>query len=301
MVDPLSVQVFTKDIISAGWQDYELLDSGGYRKLERFGSRFLIRSEPDADWKPANPNRDWDKADAVFSIQKGKTRGVWKTRAGLIPNWKISYKDLRINLFISGSRHVGLFPEQHTHWDWIEQKVEKSGREIAVLNLFGYTGLSSLAAAKAGAAVTHVDASRSSVYWAKMNLESSGLSQHPVRWIVDDAIKFVQREIRREKHYDAIIMDPPNFGRGPKGEVWKFDQAIGMLLTACLQILNQDPLFFIITAYNVNYHSDNLGFWLNQKMSGFRGQTQCGNLIQQEKSAGRKIRQAIYVRWEKRD
>ncbi|MDP2965422.1 MAG: class I SAM-dependent methyltransferase [Pelolinea sp.] len=290
-----------EDIITAGWTDYELLDSGAYQKLERFGKRLIVRTEPAANWKPAFPAAEWVRADAEFSIGKSQSQGVWKKQDGLSPDWTIRYKEFQINLFITGSRHIGVFPEQHEHWDWIEQKVKKSENSLSVLNLFGYTGISTLAAASAGALVTHVDASKSSVDRAKKNLEASGLSDRPVRWIVDDAYKFVQREIRRGKRYDAIIMDPPSFGRGPKGEVWKFDKAISALLTSCLQILSDNPSFFIITAYNVNCQASDLGNWLGQIMAGFSGRTLCGNLIQKEKSAGRKIHQAIYSKWERRD
>ena len=298
--NPVSL-IKTEDIITSGWMDYELLDSGAYKKLERFGKRLIVRTEPAAEWKPALSTAEWDRADAEFSIEKGKYQGVWTKRENLPLIWKVDFKGLQINLFISGSRHIGIFPEQHAQWDWIEQKVKKSGSALSILNLFGYTGVSTLAASRAGAIVTHVDASKSAVGWAKKNHEASGLSDHPLRWMVDDAFKFVQREIRRGKRYDAIIMDPPSFGRGPNGEVWKFDKAISALLTSCLQILSNNPRFFIITAYNVNCQASDLGNWLGQTMSGFSGKTTYGELIQKEKSAGRKIHQAIYSRWEGKD
>lgn len=288
----------TEDITTAGWMDYELMDSGAYQKLERFGERLIVRTEPTANWKPALPVSEWDRADSVYAIEKGKSQGIWKKRDGLSPEWTINYNGLHINLFISGSRHIGIFPEQHAHWDWIEQSVIKSVNSLSVLNLFGYTGVSTLAAARAGALVTHVDASKRSIEWAKKNLVASGLSDRPVRWIVDDAFKFVQREIRRGKRYDAIIMDPPSFGRGPNGEVWKFDKANFALLSSCIQILSNNARFLIITAYNVNHPASDLGNWLDQTMSGFSGKTSYGNLIQKEKSAGRKIYQAIYSKWE---
>ena len=262
-----------EDIITAGWIDYELLDSGAYQKLERFGKRLIVHTEPAANWKPALPAAEWDRADAEFSIGKSQYQGVWKKQDGLSTDWTIRYKEFQINLFITGSRHIGIFPEQHAHWDWIEQRVKQSGIELSVLNLFGYTGVSTMAAARAGAMVTHIDASKSSVDWAKKNLEASGLSDRPVRWIVDDAYKFVQREIRRGKHYDAIVMDPPNFGYGPNGEVWKFDKTISALLSSCMQILSDNPLFFIITAYNVNCQASDLGNWLGQTMAGFSGKS----------------------------
>lgn len=290
-----------EDITTTGWTDYEMLDSGNYRKLERFGERLVVRTEPVAEWKTALPEAVWDRADAVFSIGKGQSQGIWKIREDLSRDWEINYKGLKLILFISGSRHIGVFPEQHPQWDWIERKIKESGNALSVLNLFGYTGISTLAAARGGAMITHVDSSKSSLERAKRNLGSSGLSNRLVRWIVDDVFKFIQREIRRGKRYDAIIMDPPNFGHGPNGEVWKFDKEISTLLSSCLKILGDNPRFFIITAYNVNHQPSDLGKWLSETMAGYSGKTVCGNLIQKEKSAGRKINQAIYSKWEGKD
>ena len=286
------------DLTTTGWEDYELIDSGGFRKLERFGNHQLIRNEPAAEWHPALPQSRWDQANATFTLNKGQSNGIWHIKENTPRDWVIRYKNLSFNLFLAKSRHIGIFPEQHLQWDWVMNKIGKSARQLSVLNLFGYTGAATLAAVKSGALVTHVDASRSAVERAKGNYHSSGFSEQPIRWLIDDAHKFVQREIRRGKHYDAIIMDPPNFGRGPGGEVWKFEKMISVLLFSSIQILSENPAFVILTAYNVDHPSSELGVWLADIMNSFHGKTTNGNLIQQEKSAGRKIHQAIYALWE---
>jgi 23S rRNA (cytosine1962-C5)-methyltransferase len=204
-------------ITSTEWQDYELLDSGDGQKLERYGPYRLLRPEPEAVWRRALPNREWDNIHAVFKPSPEENGGHWKSIQPLPDRWKMSYRKLNFCVQTTASRHLGVFPEQAAQWDWITHQNELSGRPMTVLNLFGYTGLASLAAAQAGAAVTHLDASRKVVQWANENLALSNLADRSVRWIVDDALKFVQREIRRNSRYDGIILDPPKFGRGPKG------------------------------------------------------------------------------------
>jgi 23S rRNA (cytosine1962-C5)-methyltransferase len=287
------------DLASSGWQDYELLDSGGGHKLERYGGRRLVRFEPEAIWKRALPSAEWDTADARFTLGKGENQGAWDKHPQSSDQWAIQLPPLTFNLVIKKSRHIGIFPEQLPNWQWIAQTISDSEKPINVLNLFAYTGASTLFAALAGARVTHVDAVKSAVDLAKKNLANSGLSEHPVRWIVDDAFKFVQREIRRGNRYDAIIMDPPKFGRGPGGEVWKFDDNIGEMINQCASLLSRQPLFVVITAYNVDIRPLELGLSLDQHLNFYQGGTQCGRLIQQERSAGRKINQAIYARWRK--
>jgi 23S rRNA (cytosine1962-C5)-methyltransferase len=205
---------------------------------------------------------------------------------------------LTINLYLKKSRHIGIFPEQLPNWQRIEHTIRQAQREIRVLNLFAYTGISTLFAALASADVTHVESVKSSLVIAKKNLVDSGLSDRKVRWMTDDALKFVQRELRRGSQYDAIIMDPPKFGRGPGGEIWKFETGIQELLESCSALLSKNPLFFLITAYNLNIRPFDLGGLLQRKLSMFGGETRSGSLIQQEKSAGRKISQSIYARWE---
>ncbi len=286
------------DANSSGWADYELLDSGNQEKLERFGSYRLIRFEPEAVWKPALNPDSWASADARFSLKKGQSQGKWSRQSAMPDEWPVRINSFRLNLFLKNSRHVGIFPEQYPNWEWMESTIKKSRRKLNVLNLFAYTGAATLFAAGAGAEVTHVEAARSSLSIARKNLEDSGLADRPVRWIVDDALKFVQREMRRGSRYDAIIMDPPKFGRGPGGEVWKFENSIDELVHNCAAILSDHPVFFMITAYNVNTRAPELGNILMNRLSGFQGKVQCGNLVQLEKSAGRKINQAIYARWE---
>jgi len=286
-----------KSLTTTGWADYELLDSGNKEKLERFGLYHLIRFESEAIWKPSLKKRDWNSADAVFTLSKGEKEGSWTFLTKKNPSWSICIDDLHVVLNISKSRHIGIFPEQLENWRWIEAKINASNRKTNILNLFGYTGITSLFAARAGAFVTHVDASRKAMELGKNSLSLSSLSDKSVRWIIDDVFKFIKREIRRGRKYDGIIMDPPKFGRGPKGEVWKFNNSVMNLLSLCGELLNNDPILFIITAYNIDHSPDELSFWLQNLMNDFSGRIEYGNLIQQEKSSGRKIHQAIYTRW----
>ncbi|MDK2981559.1 MAG: rRNA (cytosine1962-C5)-methyltransferase [Chloroflexota bacterium] len=280
-----------------GWEDYEILDSGNSRKLERFGSFTLARFEPQAVWKPALPASDWLNADATFQIEKGKQTGRWQTRQDLPQDWTIGLKGLTLELRVRNSRHVGVFPEQLPGWLWLEEQIRQAASPPKVLNLFGYTGVASLFAARAGAEVTHVDASRASVKWAQHNQALSGLDDLPIRWIVDDAFKFVQREARRGNRYDGILLDPPRFGRGPKGEVWKFEQTAQELLQACRGLLVPAPLFVYLTAYDVANPPAELHQWVQEALRGLGGQIDFGWMVQQEKSAGRKINQSMFVRW----
>ncbi len=291
------IHIPSLSLTSSGWQDYELCDSGRSQKLERFGDIRLVRFEPEAVWKPALPLSDWQQAHAVFTIEKGSPTGTWRYLQEVPDGWQIGLQGLTIQLRIRNSRHVGIFPEQIENWNWIENKIKSAGREIRVLNLFGYTGIASLFAARAGAEVTHVDAARSAVKWAQANQELSSLEALPIRWIVDDAFKFVEREIRRGVQYDAIILDPPKFGRGPKGETWNFEQAVSDLLSLCRQVLSDNPLFICLTAYDVHNSPAELGSWATGMMTGYHGQVECGDLIQLEKSAGRKIKQSMFARW----
>jgi len=286
-----------KNLTSAGWADYELLDSGNKKKLERFGSYHLIRFEPEAIWKPSLKKSFWDSADAEFTLPKGDRTGSWTFRTKKNPSWSISINGLHIVLKISKSRHIGIFPEQLENWHWIEEKINASKKKINILNLFGYTGVASIFATRAGALVTHVDASRKAMEIGKESLSLSSLADKPIRWLVDDASEFIKRDIRRGRKYDGIIMDPPKFGRGPKGEVWKFERSVTNLLTLCGELINNDPILLIITAYNIDHSPDELSFWLQTLMNGFSGKIEYGNLIQSEKSSGRKIHQAIYARW----
>ena len=286
-----------KDLLLSGWPDYELLDSGNKKKLERFGTHHLIRFEPEATWQPSLSSRVWNSADVEFTLPKGKRTGSWNFRTEIDQSWSINIDGLRVALNISNSRHIGIFPEQLHNWRWIEDRINSSDKKFNILNLFGYTGIASLFAARAGAFVTHVDSSHKAIEICKQSLSLSNQTNVQIRWIIDDVPKFVKREIRRGKKYDGMILDPPIFGRGPKGEIWKLNDSIGELLNLCKELLNNNPILFIITAYNTKYSPDKLSSWLQELMWDYSGKIEYGNLIQNEKCSGRKIYQAIYARW----
>ncbi|MBI1792856.1 MAG: class I SAM-dependent methyltransferase [Chloroflexi bacterium] len=288
---------------STRWRDYELLDSGDGLKLERFGQYIFSRPEVQAMWKRALPEKDWSSADGTFQPTAEESGGHWVLKKKIEERWKMSYPlpgtsgVLKFWTMATPGRHLGVFPEVASHWDFMAQAVQRAGRPANVLNLFGYTGLASLAAAAAGAQVTHVDASKKSVGWARENQELSGLSSKPIRWIVDDAQKFVQREGRRGAKYDGIILDPPKFGRGPKGEVWEVYKSLPSLLEDCRAILSDKPLFLIVTVYAVKASAIHVGQALEEIMKKYNGNVESGELVSREKSAGRLLSQAVFARW----
>jgi len=284
-------------LTSTAWKDYELLDCGDGRKLERFGPYTFSRPEPQAVWRPTLPEKEWQAAHARFESTNEENGGHFQFRLEIEPRWPMQYKGLKFWGGVSASRHLGLFPEQASQWDWIAQQIENAHRPLQVLNLFGYTGLATLAAARAGAHVTHVDASKRVVSWARENQALSGLQDRPIRWIIDDALKFVEREGRRQAGYDALILDPPKFGRGPKGEVWEFYRLLPALLNACGSILSQEPAFIVLTAYAIQASSLTLYFALKEQFKNLAGQVAFGELATIEKSAGRAISNAIFARW----
>ena len=229
------------------WKDYEVIDTSKGEKLERWGKYILLRPDPQVLWDTPKKNPAWKRLNAHYHRSK-KGGGEWEF-FDLPEQWSIHYKDLTFHLKPFSFKHTGLFPEQAANWDWFSDLIQKANRPIKVLNLFAYTGGATCAAAKAGASVTHVDASKGMVTWAKENAQASGLADAPIRWIVDDCVKFVEREIRRGNHYDAIIMDPPSYGRGPKGEIWKIEEKIHPFIALCEQLLSDDPLFFLVNSY----------------------------------------------------
>lgn len=233
--------------IADNWKDYEVIDTSTGEKLERWGDYRLIRPDPQVIWTSEKKNRGWKHPNAHYHRSK-KGGGEWEF-IDLPKQWSIGYRNLTFQLKPFSFKHTGLFPEQAVNWDWFSEKIRKTDRPVKVLNLFAYTGGATLAAAAAGASVTHVDASKGMVTWARENARSSGLEEAPIRWIVDDCMKFVEREIRRGNHYDGIIMDPPSYGRGPKGEIWKIEDAIYPLVQACSRLLSREPLFFLINSY----------------------------------------------------
>lgn len=292
------------------WSDYALLDSGDGLKLERFGPYTFVRPEVQAMWSRALPEREWAQAHAVFQPTSEESGGHWQFKKKVKEKWEMGYplppnpsppggrgEALRFWAMTTPGRHLGVFPECATHWDWSADLIYKVRRQIKVLNLFGYTGLATLAAAAAGAQVTHVDASKKAVAWARDNQALSGLTEKPVRWIVDDALKFVQREARRGNKYDGILLDPPKFGRGPKGEIWEVYKSLPNLLEACRQVLSDEPLFVVATVYAVKASAIHVGQALQEMMSKFEGTVESGELVTREQSAERLLSQAVYARW----
>ncbi len=232
----------------SNFDDYELIDTSSGEKLERWKDIILIRPDPQIIWNTERTNSLWYEAHARYH-RSSSGGGAWEKYKNVPEVWTVRYGDLKFNLKPMGFKHTGLFPEQAVNWDLMSRMIKKRGGEVKVLNLFGYTGAATLACAAAGASVTHVDASKGMVLWAKDNAAVSGLSDRPIRWLVDDCKKFVQREIRRGNKYDAIVMDPPSYGRGPNGEVWKIEEQLWELLHICNDILSDDPLFFLLNSY----------------------------------------------------
>lgn len=252
--------------IADGWKDYEVLDTSKGEKLERWGEYLLVRPDPQVIWDTPKKHKGWKERNGHYHRSK-KGGGEWEF-FHLPEQWSIQYKELTFQLKPFSFKHTGLFPEQAVNWDWFTHRIEEAGRPIRVLNLFAYTGGATLAAAAAGASVTHVDASKGMVTWAKENARSSGLEDKPIRWIVDDCAKFVEREIRRGNHYDAIIMDPPSYGRGPKGEIWKMEESIYPFLLKCRELLSENPLFFLINSYTTGLQPAVLTYMLRMALSG---------------------------------
>ena len=255
--------------IADQWKDYEVLDTSGGEKLERWGDYLLVRPDPQVIWNTPKDLPGWRKMNGHY-YRSSKGGGEWEF-FDLPKQWEIAYKDLRFNLKPFSFKHTGLFPEQAVNWDWFSDKIKNAGRPVKVLNLFAYTGGATLAAAAAGAAVTHVDASKGMVNWAKENAKSSGLEAATIRWLVDDCMKFVEREIRRGNHYDGIIMDPPSYGRGPKGEIWKIEDSIYDFIKLCTQILSDAPLFFLVNSYTTGLAPAVLTYMLSTELKRFGG------------------------------
>ena len=261
--------------IANNWTDYEILDTSRGEKLERWGDYLLVRPDPQVIWDTERKAPGWKRINGHYHRSK-KGGGEWEF-FDLPEKWTIQYplcqgkNTLTFNLKPFSFKHTGLFPEQAANWDWFGEKIRNAGRPIKVLNLFAYTGGATLAAAASGASVTHVDASKGMVGWAKENARSSGLGEAPIRWIVDDCVKFVEREIRRGNHYDGIIMDPPSYGRGPKGEIWKIEEAIHPLIRLCAQLLSDEPLFFLVNSYTTGLAPAVLTYMIATELKKFNG------------------------------
>ncbi|HAO64497.1 TPA: SAM-dependent methyltransferase [Candidatus Taylorbacteria bacterium] len=301
----------TKILITKPSAGYSLIDSGQGDKLERFGVYTLARPDPQALWLKSAPNETWQKAQGVFAREtiKGDKAAVgsWKMKAGVPERWQISIGGLQMWVKPSTFKHVGIFPEQVGNWDWIRDTINnrkapagQSGQtteKISVLNLFGYTGGATLAAASAGAEVCHVDGSKTAISWAKDNAEISGLGGKPIRWILDDAVVFVKREVKRGKKYDGIIMDPPAFGRGPEGEVWKIEEHFLHLIDLCKQILTEKPLFFLINGYAAGYSALAYKNVMKDFTRNWGGEVEVGELTIEEEKTGRLLPAGIFGRW----
>jgi 23S rRNA (cytosine1962-C5)-methyltransferase len=279
------------------WADYELIDSGNGAKFERFGQHTLVRPETQAIWTPNLSEREWLSADATFEKVRGEDgAGVWHQRRQFPEQWQMHHRDLTFWARLTPFRHTGVFPEHSAHWAWMRHQL--AGRRAPrVLVLFGYTGLSSLEAASAGAHVVHVDASKPSLRWAQENQQASGLMDRPVRWLIDDASKFVAREMRRDRRYDLILMDPPIFGRGPNGELWRLNEQLPGLVRECVGLLSDSPLGVLISAYATNISALTLQNVLGAAMARYQGTTSAGELVLRESASGRLLPSAIYACW----
>ena len=256
--------------IAENWTDYCLIDASKGERLERWGNVVLIRPDPQVIWNTPKEHPLWHRADARY-VRSKEGGGHWECRRQLPEAWNINYKDLQFKISPTGFKHTGLFPEQAVNWDMMREKITGAGRSIKVLNLFAYTGGATLAAASAGASVCHVDAAKGMVHWARENAELSSLAERPIRWIVDDCAKFVEREIRRGNTYDAIIMDPPSYGRGPGGEVWKLEDQIYDLVKLCTGVLSDEPLFFLLNSYTTGLSASAMAYVLGVNMQKFGG------------------------------
>ena len=252
-------------LIADGFKDFEVVDASCGEKAERWGKYTLVRPDPQVIWRTDRTMREWRNPNGHYH-RSNRGGGEWEF-FDLPEQWSIRYDDLVFQLKPFSFKHTGLFPEQAVNWDWFGNKIREANRPIKVLNLFAYTGGATAAAAKAGAAVTHVDASKGMVTWAKENAKSSGLENAPIRWIVDDCVKFVEREIRRGNHYDGIIMDPPSYGRGPKGEIWKIEDSIYPFIELCTQLLSDDPLFFLVNSYTTGLQPAVLTYMMSTLIS----------------------------------
>lgn len=282
--------------VARDWKDYEILDMANGEKLERWKNIVLVRPDPQIIWKNKSFPNKWEDVNARY-IRSSTGGGNWDFNKKVPANWQIKYKDLTFNIKPMGFKHTGLFPEQAVNWDWMIDKIKYAGREIKVLNLFAYTGGATVACSYAGASVCHVDSSKGMVTWAKENIISSGLEKNPVRYIIDDVVKFVNREIRRENKYDAIIMDPPSYGRGTNGEVWKFEENIADLVELCTRVLSDKPLFFLINSYTTGISSTVLENILKLNIKA-KGKLSSGELGLPLSDSNLILPCGIYGRWE---
>ena len=294
-----------KILVADDWQDYRLLDSGNGGKLEQVGPYRFVRPEPQALWSPQMPAQDWDSADAIFSPSDDDEAGRWRFNRELPPTWTLHWDDLKFQSRPTPFRHLAFFPEHSVHWRYAREWLRAhKGGQPEVLNLFGYTGLASLACASVGAKVTHVDASKKAIGFARDNQQEAGLADAPIRWICDDALTFVRREIRRGRRYDGVILDPPKFGRGPNGETWQLESGLAELIDACQTLLRVEPTqrdsaqgFFIATVYAVRLSYLALAQTAQQAFTGAAGEWEIGEMALPHSNDPRVLPTAIYARW----
>lgn len=286
-----------KLLVCDDWRDYELLDSGDGRKLERFGKVRVNRPDPQALWSPQRPVESW-KADATFASKEDEDeKGAWSHAKAPPAEWQMTWEGLKLNARLAAFRHMGVFPEHSVHWRWAMEKIRAANRPVQLLNLFGYTGMMSLAAAKAGAEVVHLDASPKSIGHGRENQALSGLDDKPIRWICDDAMKFLEREVRRGRKYEAIVFDPPKFGRGPKNEVWRFEDEYPKLLALVRQLMSDKPLFAIATVYAVRLSYAAVAQSLAGAFNGMGGRIETGEMAIRESGRGNVLPTGLYARW----
>lgn len=283
-------------LITRPWDDFGLLDCGDGRKLERYGRISVVRPEPQCFWTPRDTSH-FDRADAVFDPQGEDDEGRWRFKRGPIDPFVMSWRDVSFTARLTAFRHLAVFPEQAANWEWLDARIRERGK-LKILNLFGYTGVASLVCAAAGAEVTHVDASKKSVAWARENAELSGLTSAPVRWIVDDARKYAAREVRRGAQYDGIILDPPKYGRGPTGEVWRLFEDLPGLMDDCAKLLSPDADFLLLNAYAARISGLSLGHLTADALKGRAGTIDWGELALGEADpTGRSIGLSFFSRW----
>lgn len=282
-------------LITKSESGYVLLDSGNGEKLERYGEIILSRPDPQALWQKKIPASVWQSASAKF-IQKEK-KGEWQIKRSVPAKWAIDFSGFKFWIKPTPFKHTGLFPEQSGNWHWASEKIKSAGRPVSILNLFGYTGAATLSAAASGASVVHVDSSKSAVSWARENAELSGLSEKPIRWILDDAVKFVEKEIRRGHKYDGLILDPPAFGRGPSGEVWKIEKDFPKLISNLEKLLSSRPLFVLLSGYASGFSAIAYENNLKSIVEKFGGEIEKGELSIQEEKTGRLLPCGIFARW----
>jgi 23S rRNA (cytosine1962-C5)-methyltransferase len=280
-----------------GWADYALLDSGDGRKLERYGPWTVSRPEAQCLWSPGLPPEAWAGADAVFEPADEEDAGRWRIVSSIPPSWPMTWGEVAFHARLTAFRHLAVFPEQAANWAWLSERVRNSRSDLKILNLFGYTGVSSLVSASAGASVTHVDASKKAVGWARENATLSGLAEAPIRWICDDARKYVQRELRRGARYDGIILDPPKYGRGPEGEVWRLYDDLADLIAGCAGLLSDDASFLLMNAYSERISGLALASLMGDALGGRDGVIDWGELALIEASGRRGAGLSFFARW----